>query len=658
MSLSRSVKRGLFLLAATPAFLAQADETAQEILVTSQKLEASIPAILERQGTRVDRVTADEIAHAGYVDVAQSLETTIPGLYIKSKTGPFDYVTLSLQGSRTSDVLWLVDGVRINNRLYAGTTPLDTLPAAMVERIEVLEGGQSLFYGTQGVAGAVNIVTKAFSDTPDGGFSVGGDSNDSWHGDAYYRDSIGRNHFVVYVGGDTSSGYEPFRDRDFQPSATQRDRAYRNLTGGAKYAYDVSDALRVSATFQNSQGKLDDLQTRKVSDSFNERSETIVTGKIDYTPNDQFQVYAKGYYHAWDSHYTEFDNVIGSPGSLSTIDDHDYWGYHDAGANLMGRIAAGPWLDAIIGYDYQAYEGRDAVLAITQKSESVNAVFAQLATSSSFSSNGSLAVGFRYNAPSEGQTATVWNVSGKYDLTRGLFVRASAGTSFRLPTAEELFADDPDDERGNPDLKPEQSVYVNASIGGTFDDSHLKWEAIGFGRNIINMIDYATFDDVADQAVFGNVAGQVRVRGGELVLNADYPDWSASASYSYSHAVQDGGRQIDGIPKQEAKASLDYHPVSLPFGLSASVDFVGTLYRSGLWDGTESYGNYPVVDLAGRYYVDDARHQTITLRLANLFDRRYATGLGTGKADDGGANYTYWNLAPPLTAEVRYSYRF
>ena len=48
-----------------------------------------------------------------------------------------------------SDVLWLVDGIRINNRLYGGTTPLDTLPASMVERIEVLNGGQALFYGTR-----------------------------------------------------------------------------------------------------------------------------------------------------------------------------------------------------------------------------------------------------------------------------------------------------------------------------------------------------------------------------------------------------------------------------------------------------------------------------------------------------------------------------
>jgi len=47
-------------------------------------------------------------------------------------------------------LLWLVDGVRISNRLYIGTTPLDTIPAHMVERIEIIEGGQGLFYGAGG----------------------------------------------------------------------------------------------------------------------------------------------------------------------------------------------------------------------------------------------------------------------------------------------------------------------------------------------------------------------------------------------------------------------------------------------------------------------------------------------------------------------------
>ena len=96
----------------------------EQVTITG-RLEEDLPARLAELGTRVDTVSAVEIQNGGYVDVAQSLQTLVPGLYISPRSGPFDYVDISLQGSRTADVLWTVDGVRINNRLYGGTTPLD-----------------------------------------------------------------------------------------------------------------------------------------------------------------------------------------------------------------------------------------------------------------------------------------------------------------------------------------------------------------------------------------------------------------------------------------------------------------------------------------------------------------------------------------------------
>ena len=82
-------------------------------------------------------------------------------------------MNVSLLGGRQVDTLWLVDGVRISNRLYTTTTPLDTIPANMIEKIEVLKGGQSLFYGTSAISGAINIVTKGFTEELDGQFSAG-----------------------------------------------------------------------------------------------------------------------------------------------------------------------------------------------------------------------------------------------------------------------------------------------------------------------------------------------------------------------------------------------------------------------------------------------------------------------------------------------------
>ncbi len=206
----------------------------------------------------------------------------------------------------------------------------------------VLDGSQALFYGTQSSAGAINIITKSFSDTPDGGFSLGGDTNHGKHADGYFRDSFGSQHFVVFASDDQASGFRPFRDQDYQPSSTDRERSYNLRTFGLKYAFDATEALRLSATAQHTEGRVDDAAPAFVATAFNERDEDIFSGKVDYTPSDKVQFFAKGYFHNWRSHYTEFDNDLQVPGTLDVIDNHDFWGFKDYGANARDQTRAEP----------------------------------------------------------------------------------------------------------------------------------------------------------------------------------------------------------------------------------------------------------------------------------------------------------------------------
>jgi outer membrane cobalamin receptor len=649
--------------AAPPAPASNAEPHAlPPIVVTAESLDDSQPKELEKYGTRVTRITSQQLQSLGSVDVAEGLQVTVPGLYLTPKNGPFDYVNVSLQGSRTQDVLWLLDGVRLNNRLYGGTTPLDTFPASIVDHLEVIDGTQALLYGTQAVAGAVNVVTKPFSHELGGSLAVGADTSGGRHLDAYVRDGIGKHEFVVYGSSDHSTGFQPFRDRDYQPSATDRHRSYDVLTLGGKYAYQITSQLRLSALYQHSDARLDFAMPFAVATAYNRRQEDVLTAKVDYAPSDAARFTAKAYLHDWRSHYTEFDNVIGSPGTLSNVDNDDAWGYKDYGVNALGQLGLGPWLWAGLGYDLQSYTGNDAVLVIEKKTEHVNAVFAQLRTSERLA-RAHLALGFRYNAPSFGPNAAVWSASGQYDiLGDALFVRSSVGTAFRLPTAEELFANDPNDERGTPNLEPEKSFDLNASLGGKWLDAEtrgLAWEAIFFARDVKNLISGSGFDDTTNQSLFENTPGKVRVRGGTALVEArPLAALSLNASFTYSSARQLGNLQTDGVPEQLAKVWLDYHPDDLPFGFTATANHVGAVYKTFGDDDREKFGNYTVVDLAGRAFFDRARHHTVSVRLANVFDTEYATALAKGTRDADGSAYTYWHLGVPRNFEARYRYDF
>ncbi len=645
-----------------PAWAATGGSDLEEVTVSAKRLEEEIPQELEKYGTRVDAITTAQIVDGGYTDVAQALGTLAPGLYLTAKNGPFDYVDASYQGSRTEDILWLVDGVRINNRLYAGTTPLDTIPASMVERIEVIEGGQALFYGTQAVAGAVNIVTKAFADKADANVSLAADSNKGKHADGYARDAAGKNQFVVYVSGDQSDGFQPFRDQDYQPSGSNHRRDYSVLTLGGKYAYNFTDAIRFSVGEQHTTARLDFARPFQAYSEVNQRSEDLLTMKLDAKFSEKVELYVKPYYHWWQSWVTQYNNTIPPSGTLILLYDHAAWGYKDYGVNLLTKLRPGGAFEYFAGYDLQRYTGSDAALVITQHTESTNAVFAQVRTSSDLSTNLRLSLGLRYTSPSVGETATVWTVNGQYNINPNLYVRGQVGTSFRLPTTEELFANDPVDERGSPNLKPEKGTNTSLSVGGSLEPTgaKLSWEVIGFYRELKNLIDYATFDPVTQQAVFGNIPGTVRTRGGEITLNALMANWlSANANYTYASARDPAtGTQISRVPKAVAKAGLDFHAPSSPWGATATLNYFGTTDRTGLWDGTESYGKTALMDISGRYFIDSARRQRIDVTVQNLFDKTYATGLGTGIRDSDGSPYTFWNLGVPRTLRISYSHAF
>ena len=186
---------------------------AETVAVAAPKLEEELPQEIERTGVRVQTITSAQIENGGYYDVAQALQALVPGLFLTPRAGAFDYVTASLQGSRTNEILWLVDGVRISNRLYNGVTPLDTIPAHMIERIEIIEGGQGLFYGTQAVAGAINVVTKAFTEDASGRVQSGFDTNEGGHVNLFARDTVNGHRFVAYGSKDKATGFRPWPER-------------------------------------------------------------------------------------------------------------------------------------------------------------------------------------------------------------------------------------------------------------------------------------------------------------------------------------------------------------------------------------------------------------------------------------------------------------
>ncbi len=646
---------------ASPALAqAVAEPTASEpIVVLGERLEESTPEELERYGSRLEEVSGEAVDRAGFDDTGQALQMLVPGLYISPKNGAFDYVDVSLLGSRTSEVLFTVDGVRVGNRLYTNTTPLDSIPSSMVERIEVLKGGQGLYYGTQAVGGIVNVVTRAFTGQFDAAFEVGADTNDGYHGNGYVRDGAGDHYVVAYGSYDRAAGFQPFEDADYQPSAIDRRRGYRVLTGGIKYAFEPNPEFRLSASFQHNDARVDYLQAEDIAVGFNTRNEEIASLKLDWTPSGRFGLYLKGYWHDWDSTFTEFDSVLGAnglpTGALDRLYDHEPWVFEDRGVNLLGEYRLSDTLSLVAGYDYQKYDGMDAVFLIGQQAEEVHAPFAQVKLDAG---DLSLAAGVRHNMPSDGQDKTVWNVSGRYGFADGVYARGQVGTSFRLPDAYELYVVDPCCETGNPDLVAESSFNTEFGLG--LERAGLSGEVLGFYRRTRNLIDIDYSLPAYPDGFIVNTPDRVTAWGGEAIVNYQVsPMLGVTLDWTHSEVEAEGtNEQIQDIPRDLVKAIVRFAPPDARYGATAALNWVGDVYDvAGGGIGRVEHGHYAVLDLSAWAFLDAAQHHRLGLRLENALDAEYDTRIVRVRRDVGGTSYPAGTRGTPLTVHATYQFK-
>lgn len=641
-------------LASGVASGAKAEAPAVDEVVVTARLEETLPQDLARYGADLSVIDAATLRDNVYLDVAQALQMQTPGLFLSPRNGPFSYVDLALQGSRTGDVLWLVDGVRINNRLYAATSPADTLPASMVERIEVLKGGQSLFYGTQAVAGAINVVTRGYAEDFGGALTLGGHTNGGVHADLYVRDTVGPHRLVAWASKDEARGYRTFDV--FQPSATERRRGYDVVSFGGKYGLDLAQGLALNLYVQHTDAHLEYPSPRLTRLAFNDRDEEIASASLDWTAREDVQLSLKGYFHDWDSVYSTVNNR--PDGGIEIVDDLAYWGYRDYGASVLAKLNLHPGFEYQLGYDFQNFNGRDEVLRIANRTEKVHAVVGQVRTTDDLIEGLRLAAGVRHNRTGEAET-TIWNLSGRWEATPGLYLEGMVGTAFNLPSAEQLYAVDPCCAAGNPALKPEESLNANASVGG--QDRRFTWQATGFVRRVQDLIVDAYDRPGFPDGIYVNAGGEVRVRGFELQGTARLTDdLSARAAFAYTRAREEGaGRQFDRIPTAQAKAGFDYAPADRPFGASASLLWTGDVWQTVSGFGRVNYGNHVVVDLAGHVFLDRARRRRLTARLENAFDAAYATRVSSALVDGSRtARFRYGFRGVPRTLHVSYAHSF
>ncbi|MDC8760192.1 TonB-dependent receptor [Janthinobacterium fluminis] len=160
----------LAITAAFPSF-AVAD-TLERVVVTGSNIR-----VTEKEGaSAVQVITAKQLKASGsasIADVLRAISANSGNSYNEQYTGSFSAGTsgLSLRGIGQKNTLILVNGKRVSSYATAQDlqetfVDLNSLPMAAVQRVEILKDGASSVYGSDAVAGVVNIILyKEFAGT-------------------------------------------------------------------------------------------------------------------------------------------------------------------------------------------------------------------------------------------------------------------------------------------------------------------------------------------------------------------------------------------------------------------------------------------------------------------------------------------------------------
>ncbi|TDK28346.1 TonB-dependent receptor [Luteimonas aestuarii] len=216
-------------------------------------------------------ITAEEIERQGFTTVWESLgtlsqftgnaqnETDVTG---QSPNGQF----INLRGLGPGYQLVLLNGKRIAEypQAYGGTSTgvsTGSIPAAAVERIEVMSGGASAIYGSDAVAGVINIITKTNYEgdtvrlrggtTSRGGGDtgllqwVGGRSGDRWNL-LYALERLDREEIVAAQRGLSYLAAPQYRTDNPRPTASLSGVYFRTTSPNVYYWPDANGNLSTS----------------------------------------------------------------------------------------------------------------------------------------------------------------------------------------------------------------------------------------------------------------------------------------------------------------------------------------------------------------------------------------------------------------------------
>lgn len=600
-------------LAAAPAIVIAQDDVVTdlgEIIVSG----GFTPVEAQKYGRSASVLTSEEIEERGILTVQDALRA-VPGISVNGSGDNFTQIRI--RGGEGNNTLILIDGVPASagNDEYI----LSGLETANIERIEVLRGPQSVFYGSSASSGVINIITK--------------------------KGAIGRELFGKIEGGDATSvagrysmrnergglavGLSHLNDRgyDISGSGGEKDgieRSTINLTGD----YLVSEDLQLGFSFRHSEEEYD-------SDPQNYSAVTVDQSVTDDPTETSERTERLA------SIFAEYAMLGGRMKHRLSYDYSDFESLSSAGRFSQADRKSVRYLLSF-ALDSATLEDANQIVNViaenTQKRSNSNPDYRPDRTSfaveyrGSFNNGLSVQGGLRRDNNSSFDDDTTWNVGAAYVFGNGVRLHASAGEGSVDPSFFELFGSS-SGTVGNPNLAPEKNRSFDLGVEVPFLQGRGLVDVTMFRENLTDEIEWY-FDTGLGMNTYRNRTEKAKRRGVEIAGDIKATDdLTFRLAYTYLDASNADGSVEVRRPEHELLLSATHQFMNARGSVNADLRYVTGNYDTqffGAWPyPVVEMPSYVTVDVAARYDLTD--QVTLTGRVTNLFDKEYSDVWGYAK---------------------------
>lgn len=605
------------------------------------------PIELQQSANAITVISAKDIEHS-HATMVSDLLRDVPGLAVNRNGVLGSSTQLRVRGAEANHVLVMIDGVEVNDPSQSDEFNWAHLPVTGIERVEIVRGPQSALWGSDAVAGVVNILTRKVSKPLQGngyseagnhgtnhsGFSLGGSGNTyhlNFSGSHVSADgeNISR-HGGEYDGYrnttvNLNAGWRPLGNLSFALTGRQTegenefDEIDSFVTGLPQDADKESEFRQRFGRLQTDLSLFDDHWQQRLAVSLSRHNNDEFT---DGNLTGEKAIRKKQY------SYLSALNWAENTQQLSFLAEHET-------EDFSQRGTAQPW-----GDPNQDRKRRTDSLALEYRITLWDDL--------------TLAASVRHDDNDEFQNSNTRRFEASYMLPGGdTRLRATYGTAIKNPTFTERFGFFTNFQ-GNPDLQPEESKSWEVGVDQTLFGGSLSFGLTYFNTRLDNEIDGFVFDPMTFAFAAENVNGTSDRQGVEVEVDAKIASTlDLKASYTYTDATQpDSGadRDVDELrrPQHLGSISLNWSPTSqLNVNLNAQYNGSQNDMFFPPWPQASQVvklDDYTLVNLTANYQMN--QKLSFYTRLENMLDEDYEEVHGFQTLGFGAIVGVRYNFAP------------